>query len=360
MVVDPKLQNMSENFAIEGKFISVQPHKSGLINQSFLSKWKLDSQIKRYIHQRINHAVFPNIKGLMNNIVQITSHLRAREETFNAKVPRIVLTKNKKTFWKSPEGEFWRTYEFIERTRSVDVCSSKDQAKSAASILGRFQRALLDFDVSQLVEVIPNFQSSPHRFEQLAAAIKSDQRGRQAQSKPEIEFALARSEFAKIIDKHLRSGSIPLRATHGDMKLNNVLFASAKEKAVSIVDLDTCMLGYSLYDFGDLARNTCVQAAEDEQDFSKIEINMEFFAALVKAYRQETKSLLNQVEVSLLTQVPRLLALTLGVRFLTDFLCGDTYFRTLRPLQNLERARTQFRIVELFEEKKFQLEQSIA
>jgi Phosphotransferase enzyme family len=346
-----ELREVAESFDIKGELLSINTHKSGLINQSYISTWSHKGGNRRYIHQKINHQVFPNVEGLMSNILAITRHLK-NKNNFPGVVPEIIYSKTSRAFIKDSSNHYWRTYLFIEQTRSIDVCNSPEIAYEAAQILGAFQNALYDFDADKLVEIIPNFQSTPYRYIQLEEAIKADKQGRVRICEKEIEFALLNKNFGSIIDKHLKAGEISLRVTHGDMKLNNVLFDEQTNKAVSIVDLDTCMKGYSLYDFADLARNTCVQAEEDEQDFSKISVNVQYFSALVKAYLSQTKSILNVVEKSLLVKVPRLLALTLGVRFLTDYINGDKYFRITRSQQNIERARTQFKIVEAFEQAK--------
>lgn len=343
-----ELVAMTSLFNIEGELISVQKHKSGLINTTFLSSYKSLDKVYHYIHQRINNQVFKDVEGLMRNIDLVTKHLKSKKSNTD-KIVELVNARNGKNYAVDEKQSYWRTYKFIEGTKSVDVCENLIQAEEAAGILGRFQSHLLDFDPAKLIETIPQFLSSPKRYRDFVDSLNRDSHDRRKSAEPEIHFVTIRESFFSIIEDEIKKGSVPTRITHSDTKLNNVLFDQRTNLAVSLVDLDTCMPGYSLYDYGDLVRNTAILAAEDEQDFSKVTVNLEYFQAITKGYLKFAAKFLNAKEISLMHLAPRLLALTLGVRFLTDYLSGDSYFRTERSMHNLERARTQFKIVERME-----------
>jgi Ser/Thr protein kinase RdoA (MazF antagonist) len=262
----------------------------------------------------------------------------------------LIKSRDEETYLKDDKGEYWRTFEYLEGTTAYDVCPNPDVARESAAILGRFQRCLFDLDPSGVKDTIPDFHHGGKRFEAFAEAVRADVKGRASSCQKEIAFALERREFGRILIDSLTSGAIHRRVCHNDMKLNNVLFDAAGERAVCLLDLDTCMPGTVLFDFGDLARNTAVPSAEDEQDFTKVSLDMGLYHAICEGYLGEVGTLLSPREVELMSVAPRVLALTLGVRFLTDYLLGDTYFRVHRPNHNLERARTQFYLVSLMEE----------
>jgi Ser/Thr protein kinase RdoA (MazF antagonist) len=208
---------------------------------------------------------------------------------------------------------------------------------------------LFDLDPKYVKDTIPDFHHGGKRFEAFEMAVKDDAKGRARSCQKEISFALERRGLGSILIDNLTSGAIRRRVCHNDMKLNNVLFDDKGERAVCLLDLDTCMPGTVLFDFGDLARNTAVPSAEDEQDFTKVSMDMGLYQAICEGYLGEVGTLLSARELELMSVAPRVLALTLGVRFLTDYLLGDTYFRVHRPNHNLERARTQFYLVSLME-----------
>jgi hypothetical protein len=253
------------------------------------------------------------------------------------------------SYLRDDAGEYWRTFEFIQDTATYDVCPNGLVASEAAAILGRFQRDLLVVPPADLVDTIPHFHNGVKRFSDFEEALKSDAHRRAAQAREEVAFAQDRRELAGVLVGTLTRGEIPLRATHNDMKLNNVLFNREGKRAICLLDLDTCMAGTPLYDFGDLVRNTAVPCEEDERDLSKVVVDIELYRSIAQGYLAEARGFLTPKEVSLMPVAPRVLALTLGVRFLTDFLRGDVYFRTHRANQNLDRARTQFAVVRAME-----------
>jgi Ser/Thr protein kinase RdoA (MazF antagonist) len=275
--------------------------------------------------------------------------LLAREPIPGETTLTLIRTKNGASYLQDESGEFWRSFEYIENTVSYDVCPSPDVAREAAAILGRFQRALSPVSGSTLKDTIPYFHHGLRRYDAFEKAVRADKEKRMKEARSEIDFAQSRRELGGALISALEKGAIPTRVSHNDMKLNNVLFNAAGEKAICLLDLDTCMAGTPLFDFGDLVRNTAVPCAEDEQDFSKVVVDMDLYSAICDGYLSEVGGMLTNEELALLPVAPRVLALILGVRFLTDFLEGDHYFRIHRPRQNLERARTQFEIVRAME-----------
>lgn len=340
-------------FDIDGTLHNVEELKRGHINRTYIGHWDVKGSRKRYIHQSVNHRVFTDIEALMGNLEIVTDALRedlhARPSIEGETTLTLIRTKTGASYLRDETGEYWRSFEYIENTVSYDVCPSTHVAREAAAILGRFQRALSNTAASSLKDTIPYFHHGLRRYDAFAKALKEDSKGRAREAMVEIDFAQSRRELGGALISALESKEIPLRISHNDMKLNNVLFNSAGDTAVCLLDLDTAMAGTPLFDFGDLVRNTAVPCAEDEQDFSKVVVDMKLYRAICDGYLSEVGDMLTSKERELLSVSPRVLALILGVRFLTDYLQGDTYFRIHRPKQNLERARTQFEIVRAME-----------
>ncbi|MAG58574.1 MAG: mucin desulfatase [Planctomycetes bacterium] len=345
-------QDAVKYFAIEGDLRSLTPFHRGHIHDTYISAWETDGAIRRYLHQRLNRHVFQDIAGLMHNIEHVVAHLErklANSDEPDFRVLRLIPTVDGDT-WSANESGAWRTYEYIENTIAHDACEGTDEAYQAARAFGRFQYHLRDLDVEALHETIPNFFSSPFRLRQLQEAIAQDKADRVSEVEPEIRFVRERLEMVDVIDDHLRKGSFPRRIVHGDTKLNNVLFDRDTGRAVSVVDLDTCMAGWTLYDFGDLVRFTAASCAEDEPDLGRAGVNLDLYRALVDGYLEGSDGTLTAVERELMPFAARLVTFTLGLRFLADHLAGDTYFKVARDGHNLDRARVQFRMVERMEE----------
>lgn len=340
-------------FDIPGSLFSVEELKRGHINRTFVGVWEHKGVRRRYVHQVVNHRIFEDIDGLMRNLDIVTGALQKHFEIDgnpgHETTLRIIPTRDGRRYIQDEAGEYWRTFEYIEDTISYDVCPGPDAAREAAAILGRFQRALFPVAPASLIDTIPFFLHGGRRFAAFEGSLKKDQKKRAARASEEINFALRRKELSSALSSALESGAIPARVCHNDMKLNNVLFDKGGRRAICLLDLDTCMAGTPLFDFGDLVRNTAIPCAEDEQDLSKVVVDMDLYAAICEGYMNEMGSSLTPREVELLPYAPRVLAFVLGTRFLTDFLNGDTYFRIHRPEHNLERARTQFAVVEAME-----------
>jgi Ser/Thr protein kinase RdoA (MazF antagonist) len=342
-----------KQFAIDGSLISIEELKRGHINRTYVGTWGVGKQRCRYIHQVVNHRIFEDIPGMMRNLDIVTRTLREKRDAGELREDEQTLTLIKArtggTFLQDENGEYWRTFEYIEDTVTYDVCPNPTVARESAAILGRFQRSLRDLDPSQFAETIPYFVDGGRRYTVFQEVISKDPCKRSSACAQEIEFALERGDFGGSLISAVRDGVVPARVSHNDMKLNNVLYGPDGKRAICLLDLDTCMSGTALYDFGDLVRNTAVPCAEDEQDFSKVVFDMDLYRAICHGYMAEMGEFLTSSERERLAVAPRNLALILGVRFLTDYLAGDTYFRIHRKNQNLERARTQFQIVRMME-----------
>lgn len=351
-------------FDIPGKIISIEELKRGHINRTYVAVWEYEGKRKRYVHQVVNHRIFQDIDGLMRNLDLVTATLGEMQASGVLRPDEVTLSLIKSRsgdrFLCDEAGEFWRTFAFIEDTVSYDVCPSKEVAREAAAILGRFQRALLNLDPGLFVETIPHFTDGGRRYDAFTQAVDSDLKGRVDSCQSEISFAKQRQEFGASLIQAVKNEIVPRRVAHNDVKLNNVLFNSSGKRAVCLLDLDTCMAGTVLYDFGDLVRNTAVPCAEDEQDLSKVVFDMELYRAMCEGYLAEARQFLIPSELERLATAPRNLALVLGVRFLTDYLQGDTYFRIHRPQHNLDRARTQFQIVRIMEELEGEMRRVVA
>jgi len=340
-------------FDIPGTLHSVEELKRGHINRTFIGNWDVNGTRHRVIHQSVNHRVFTDIDALMGNLEIVTDALQkdllARKPIPGETTLTLIRTKSGASYLQDETGEFWRSFEYIENTVSYDVCPTPEVAREAAAILGRFQRALSPVPANTLKDTIPYFHHGLRRYDAFEKAVREDKKKRVKEALGEIDFAQSRRELGGALISALEKGVIPTRVSHNDMKLNNVLFNATGESAICLLDLDTCMAGTPLFDFGDLVRNTAVPCAEDEQDFSKVVVDMNLYHAICDGYLSEVGEMLTNEERALLAVAPRVLALILGVRFLTDYLEGDNYFRIHRPRQNLERARTQFEIVRAME-----------
>ena len=342
------LQDISqclESFKIDGTVQAVSELKKGHIHDTFVSEW---STGKRYIHQRVNQGIFSNVTGLMDNIKKVTEHVHAKiapgaEET----VLQLVPTRYGALFTTDSKGGFWRTYDFVEGTYNVSVCRDESEAFKAAKAFGRFLSQLSDLNPSELIETIPRFQSTVMRYEQFREAIATNRSGRASLVKQEIDFCLRHEDKGIVVDTNMMAGLIPRRVTHGDLKINNLLFSNKTGEGVCVVDLDTCMPGSLLFDFGDLALNASSLAAEDEPDLSKVKISTDYLVATTRGFLEQTFSFITPAEKALMPDAPAAISLNLGVRFLTDFINGDIYFKVARDGHNLDRARTRFRVFEL-------------
>ncbi len=344
-----KEQKICEKFCIEGSFQSAVPYGSGHINDTKLITMRTDSGEMRYILQRINHNVFKNPDLLMQNYVGVTSYLSKMiseaggdpmRETLN-----VIKTCEGENYYLSPEGEYWRLLVFVDKSLSYDKVERPEQFYESAVAFGNFQYMLKDYPADTLYETIPNFHNTPDRVRLFEEALAKDAFGRAKEVGEEIDFVLSRREFAKTLEKARAEGKLPLRVTHNDTKLNNILFDEKTGGALCIVDLDTIMPGYSVNDFGDSIRFGATTALEDETDLSKVNFDISLYELYVKGFIEGTKGGLTECEMELLPIGAIMMTYECGTRFLTDYLSGDTYFKIARPKHNLDRARNQFKLV---------------
>ncbi|MCA8973788.1 MAG: aminoglycoside phosphotransferase family protein [Planctomycetes bacterium] len=353
-LTDAELRHAAQQFRIAGTLQDVRSLQRGHIHDTFVSTWSDGGREQRFLHQRMNDKVFHDIPAVMHNIETISRHLRrkmAGATTLDGfRVLDLVLTKEDRSYLIVDSGQ-WRTYSYIEDTRSQDHCSNPGQAYEAARAFGWFQSQLADLDAGCLRETLPRFFSTPHRLQQFEDALAEDPLNRAADCMAEIRFAQTRHETAFVIDRLLQSGEIPTCTVHGDTKLNNVLLCNRTGRARCIVDLDTCMPGYALYDFGDLVRFTAATSDEDERDLDRVGTDLVLYRALVDGYLAGTRGSLSAREIELMPFAARLVTYTIGLRFLADHLAGDVYFKTHRDGHNLDRARVQFRMVEQMEQQ---------
>ncbi len=335
----PDISMLCSMFALPGNFIASAPYGSGHINDTFAVTYNQAGTNIRYILQRINTAIFKDPFLLMENIRQVTSHLKSKTSD-SRRTLTLMPAKNGHVMAIAPDGSCWRTYLFIEDTVSFDVLESTAQAYEAARAFGQFQADLVDLP-GRLTETIPDFHNTPKRIEALKAAIKADVCGRVKNAAAEIDFILSREEEAATLLELNHQGLIPERITHNDTKLNNVLIDQKTGCGICIIDLDTVMPGLAHYDFGDMVRTGTSPAAEDETDLSKVVMRFDMFEALLRGFCASAGAFLNDTEREYLPFSGKLITLETGVRFLTDYLSGDTYFKIHRENHNLDRARTQ-------------------
>lgn len=348
------IRSVSARFDLRGEYLHGSPYGSGHINDTYAVTINQAGTPVRYIVQRLNHTVFRAPVALMENIIRVTSHVRHGLEAAGASdISRRVLTlvpARDGRFWHvDAEGNFWRCYLFIEQARTYDLIEEAQQARAAARAFGHFQQMLADLPAPRLHDSIPEFHHTPARLNAMRQAVAADRCRRVVRASQEIEFVLARQAIASVLADEQTRGHLPERVTHNDTKLNNVMLDDATGEGICVIDLDTVMPGLVLYDFGDMCRTACRPAAEDERDLSKVEMRMDMFRALVTGYLDSAGGFLTAAERSYLAFSARLITFEIGIRFLTDHLDGDRYFKIYRAGQNLDRARVQFKLVDSFE-----------
>jgi len=345
-----ELESIAQKFRVDGEFLSARPYRSGHINDTYLVVLKRGGQPVPHIFQRINHHVFKKPPQLMDNIIRITGHIRAKLISTGATDPArrvltVIPTKEQRNYYLDRESHYWRAYMFITGAQTYNTPISNEQAFQATFAFGKFQEMLLDLPGTPLHETIPNFHNAPIRFHEFRQALKNDRFGRAKAAKPEIDFLLEQAGLFDTLSGLVKGGKIPVRITHNDTKVNNVMLDDETGEGICIVDLDTVMPGLSLYDFGDLARTTLCDAAEDERDLQKVEINLSRFEAIAKGYLTAASGFLKKTEIAHLLTGAKMMTLLIGMRFLTDFLEGDHYFKIQREDHNLDRCRVQFKLV---------------
>ncbi len=355
MINETDIKKIAEKFLIPGTYESCTEIPTGHINSTYRIDFIISGKRVSYLLQQINPNVFKNADELMANIVSVTSFIRDKIIAKGGDPDRETLyvkpTSKGITFYKDENGTAWRLYNFIDNAYSPSTVESPELFYDAGFAFGNFQNMLSDFPADKLYETIPNFHNTAKRYANLCASVELDAKGRVASVKNEIDFALARKEDSFVLVNMIRDGLLPLRVTHNDTKLNNIMFDNDTKKPICIVDLDTVMPGLSLYDFGDSIRFGANTAAEDETDLSKVSLDLELFEAFTRGYLTSAGESLTPNEVKYLPFASKLMTFECGMRFLTDYLDGDVYFSIAHPQHNLDRCRTQFALVADIEKK---------
>jgi hypothetical protein len=348
------LKEAAGQFAIEGALLECVPYGSGHINDTFCALYKQGGKDKRYILQRMNKNIFTDPVGLMENISNVTGWLRKKIEESGGDPSRetlnLVKTKDGKDFYVDSEGEYWRVYFFIERAVSYDQVEEENDFYQSAVAFGHFQGLLADYPAHTLHETIPNFHNTVDRLAKFKGALEKDVMGRAASVQEEIQFVLDREKLAYTFSDMQEKGELPLRVTHNDTKLNNIMIDQETGKAVCVIDLDTVMPGLSVNDFGDSIRFGASTAAEDEKDLSKVAFDLHLYEVYTKGFIEGCNGALTEKELEMLPMGAIMMTFECGMRFLTDYLEGDHYFKVHREGHNLDRCRTQFKLVRGMEE----------
>jgi hypothetical protein len=344
------LRQVARQFRVCGELVQVEPVGIGHINRTYTATYADNGRRTRYVHQRINRNVFRNPRALMENLERVCQHLQNKLQERGEPDPgrrclTLVPTHDGASYWVDAEGEFWRTYVCIEGVRSCDAVSRPERAWEVGRAFGEFQALLADLPGPRLHDTIPDFHHTRKRFEAFCRALERDPVNRARHARREIEFALAHEPLAGVVLDALEQGRIPERITHNDTKINNVLLDEQTHRAVAVVDLDTVMTGSVLYDFGDMVRTATSPTPEDERDLTRVRVQLPFFEKLVEGYLSTAGSFLTAAERDLLVASGKLITFETGLRFLTDYLLGDTYFRVHRPDHNLDRCRAQFQLL---------------
>ena len=341
------MEQIYSQFRLDGRVIHCARTGGGHINRTYLV---VTSRPHLYILQWINGSIFKNLSGLMDNIVAVTDYLHARLDD-PRRALKLVPTITGDPYLLTEEGDCWRVYEYILGSVCLDAAESAEDLRQSGVAFGMFQNQLADFPAATLTETIPHFHDTPDRFRIFREAIAEDRAGRLASIRNDVERYLAHEKEADVLHALLRSGEIPLRVTHNDTKLTNVMLDEVTREPLCVIDLDTVMPGLAAHDYGDAIRFGASTAAEDEPDLSKVEMSLEMYEAFTEGFLSACGDRLTDKEIETLPWGAKLMTLECGVRFLTDYLNGDVYFATHRPDQNLDRARTQLKLVEDMERK---------
>jgi len=352
-------------FRASGVFQHAAPFGGGYINESFLVTAGDETGARRYVLQCLNDDVFRRPALVMENVQRVTQFLRVRLEQAGApdaerRALRLIPTREREPFLVDVAGSCWRLYAYVERTHAHGAARTPAQAFEAGRAFGEFQRLMADYDGPRLHETIPRFHDTPARVDTLRSVIAADPCGRAATAGGEIDFALGRAAQSGLLEDALRTGDVPERIAHNDAKFSNVLLDDDSEEAMCVVDLDTVMPGTPLYDFGDMTRSMTSAAEEDDPRLEQVAARMPCFEALARGYLSEAGAFLTPTERDLLVAAGREITYEQGVRFLTDHLDGDRYYKTWRADHNLERARNQFQLLRSLESLEGEMAQVVA
>ena len=345
-MITNEIKTAFEAFERGGNVVRVEQFTAGLINATYLIE---TDKKEKYILQKINTFAFKNPDELMENIVGVTKHITEKIKEIGGDYKRENLNflpcNSGEYYFRDGNNDAWRMYIYVDDALTYNKPKDISVFRDAGRAFGRFMKLLDGYPAETLHETIKNFHYTPARYENLLKAVESDIKGRKAVCEEEIKFVTDRKADTHKLTDLVKDGILPLRVTHNDTKLNNVLFDINTDKGICVIDLDTIMPGLSLYDFGDSIRSGANKAAEDEADLSKVGIDLELFEAYVDGFLSETADSLNDAEIDNLAFGAKLMTFECGIRFLTDYLDGDVYFRTTHPEHNIIRARNQFKLV---------------
>ena len=352
MEINREIKNITSAFVLEDNLTECVPYGSGHINDTYRLTYGTG---KHYILQKMNRSIFTKPVELMENVSGVTAWLKKKIQENGGDVERetlnLVMTKDGLPYYVDEDGEYWRVYLFIEDATCYDMVKDEEDFYQSAVAFGHFQRLLADYPAETLHETIPDFHNTVKRFGDFKKAVAEDACGRAADVQKEIQFVLEREQLAHTLVDLQKAGKLPLRVTHNDTKLNNIMIDDVTHKGICVIDLDTVMPGLSLNDFGDSIRFGASTAAEDEQDISKVSCDLHLFEVYVKGFLEGCGGALTDLEVEMLPMGAILMTFECGMRFLADHLEGDHYFRIHRENHNLDRARTQFKLVWDMEQK---------
>ena len=344
-----------KHFHIGGGPADIAAVTRGHINDTYVATTEDRGTPVRYVLQRINHSVFKDPLRMMANIMRVTKHIRTKVLSSDPDMaPRqltVIAAHDGTGCYGDAGGNFWRVYNFIENARTYDTLASVELACEAARMFGWFQRMLLDLPEPPLHETIKDFHNTPRRLDVFRDVLAADAHNRAKDAGGEIDFLLENASICDVLPDLARRGVIPIRVAHNDTKINNVMLDEHTDRGVCVIDLDTVMPGFSLHDFGDLVRTAVCSAAEDERDLSKVTIDLSLFEALVRGFARETTGFLTPAEKQHLVFAGKLITYEQFIRFLTDYLAGDTYYKVHREGHNLDRSRTQMKLVQCMIER---------
>lgn len=360
MEIEKKITEVIAAFAFPGTLLQMEPYGSGHINDTYRLTFQEEQGTKRYILQRMNTAIFTKPEELMENVQGVIAWLRRKIEENGGDVNRETLNllpaKAGGFSYTDGEGGCWRVYLFIEGATCFDQVENDRDFYESAVTFGHFQRLLADYPAQTLHETIPDFHNTVDRFAKFRAAAAADVCGRAASVQQEIQFVLDREAFAHVLVDQQKNGRLPLRVTHNDTKLNNIMIDNATGRGICVIDLDTVMPGLSVNDFGDSIRFGASEGAEDERDLSKVFCNLHLFEVYTRGFIEGCAGALTEAELDMLVTGAKMMTFECGMRFLTDYLEGDHYFKIHRKGHNLDRCRTQFKLLADMERREDELQ----
>ncbi len=357
------VESIVKHFHLEGTLREAAPLVQGHINDTYILTCAKNNRAVRYVLQRINHVVFRDPPAMMANILRVTEHIHGKMQRTDpepaSRQLRVIGTDGGTGYYRDPKGDYWRVYNFVEQAVTYDAAESASLVYEAARMFGWFQKMLNDLPGPALHETIPNFHNTRMRFERFREVLKADPLNRAQGAKSEINFVLDHADLCDVLPNAVHRGGIPSRIAHNDAKINNVMLDEHTYQGICVIDLDTVMPGLSVYDFADLVRTAATHAQEDERDLSKVRIETTLFKALVRGFAKETKPFLTPAEKNHLAFAGKLITFEQCIRFLTDHLMGDVYYKIGRAGHNLDRCRTQMQLVKSIIEQEASLNEVV-